>query len=46
VSFGPRIREAHTPREHVYASTVAGTWRVLVTLLEDLAAAGDTSSPA
>lgn len=34
VSLGPRIREAHTPREHVYASTVAGTWTVLVTLLE------------
>jgi dipeptidase D len=37
VSFGPRIREAHTPREHVYASTVTATWRVLLTLLEDLA---------
>ncbi len=36
VSFGPRIREAHTPREHVYASTVTGTWRVLLTLLEEL----------
>ncbi len=46
VSFGPRIREAHTPREHVYASTVAGTWRVLVTLLEDLAAASRGASPA
>jgi dipeptidase D len=40
VSFGPRIREAHTPREHVYASTVTGTWRVLVTLLEELGAGG------
>ena len=39
ISIGPRIREAHTPREHVYASTVAGTWRVLITLLEELAAA-------
>ncbi|HEY4917719.1 MAG TPA: beta-Ala-His dipeptidase [Solirubrobacteraceae bacterium] len=37
VSFGPRIREAHTPREHVYASTVTGTWQVLLTLLEELA---------
>jgi dipeptidase D len=40
VSFGPRVREAHTPREHVYASTVLGTWRVLLTLLGELAAAG------
>lgn len=39
VSFGPRIREAHTPREHVYASTVLGTWKVLLALLEGLAAA-------
>jgi dipeptidase D len=36
VSFGPLIREAHTPREHVYASTVATTWRVLTMLLEEL----------
>jgi dipeptidase D len=40
VSFGPRIREAHTPREHVYASTVTSTWRVLLTLLEELASPG------
>lgn len=37
ISFGPLIREAHTPQEHVYASTVFTTWRVLVMLLEDLA---------
>ncbi|HEX4482569.1 MAG TPA: beta-Ala-His dipeptidase [Solirubrobacteraceae bacterium] len=36
VSFGPLIREAHTPREHVYASTVASTWNVLVSLLDAL----------
>jgi dipeptidase D len=36
VSFGPRIREAHTPREHVYASTVSTTWSVLLTLLRTL----------
>jgi dipeptidase D len=36
VSFGPLIREAHTPREHVYASTVESTWNVLVTLLDAL----------
>jgi dipeptidase D len=46
VSLGPRIREAHTPREHVYASTVATTWDVLVTLLGALAAAGDSLPPA
>ena len=45
VSFGPRIREAHTPREHVYASTVTGTWRVLVTLLEELAATSGAGAP-
>jgi dipeptidase D len=37
ISFGPLIKEAHTPREHVYASTVFTTWQVLVMLLEDLA---------
>jgi dipeptidase D len=36
VSFGPRIREAHTPQEHVYASTVDTTWKVLLALLHDL----------
>ena len=36
VSFGPLIREAHTPQEHVYASTVDATWRVLKGLLDDL----------
>jgi dipeptidase D len=40
VSFGPRIREAHTPREHVYASTVTSTWMVLLALLEELASPG------
>jgi len=37
VSFGPLIREAHTPAEHVYASTVATTWELLVALLGRLA---------
>ncbi len=34
ISFGPLIREAHTPREHVYASTVTDTWHLLLALLE------------
>jgi dipeptidase D len=34
ISFGPLIREAHTPQEHVYAGTVSGTWRLLLALLE------------
>lgn len=33
ISFGPLIKEAHTPQEHVYASTVADTWRLLLALL-------------
>jgi dipeptidase D len=37
VSFGPTILGAHTPTEHVYASTVVTTWRLLTTLLERLA---------
>lgn len=36
ISIGPRIRDAHTPQEHVYASTVEATWRLLVSLLEEL----------
>lgn len=36
VSFGPRIGDAHTPKEHVYASTVESTWQLLVGLLGDL----------
>jgi dipeptidase D len=39
VSFGPKILGAHTPTEHVYASTVVTTWRLLTTLLERLARA-------
>jgi dipeptidase D len=38
VSFGPLIKDAHTPGEHVYASTVTTTWQLLVTLLAELAA--------
>lgn len=37
ISFGPRITSPHTPDEHVDASTVTSTWRVLTTLLERLA---------
>jgi len=33
ISFGPLIREPHTPQEHVYASTVADTWRLLLELV-------------
>lgn len=40
VSFGPLIKGAHTPTEHVYASTVLDTWRVLVTLLANLTTKG------
>lgn len=36
ISFGPRIEGAHTPEEHVYPATVATTWRLLTSLLEDL----------
>lgn len=39
ISFGPRITSPHTPDEHVVASTVTSTWRVLTTLLEGLASA-------
>jgi dipeptidase D len=37
VSFGPLIEGAHTPDEHVYASSVASTYRVLTALLQRLA---------
>jgi dipeptidase D len=36
ISFGPRIRGAHTPEEHVYIPTVEGSWKMLVGLLADL----------
>jgi dipeptidase D len=39
ISFGPLIRGAHTPEEHVYASTVESTWRLLTALIEELAGA-------
>ncbi|MBV9467722.1 MAG: aminoacyl-histidine dipeptidase [Abitibacteriaceae bacterium] len=38
ISFGPTIRGAHTPEEHVYISTVASIWRLLVALLATLSA--------
>lgn len=41
VSFGPRIRGAHTPEEYVEASTVPATWNTLTTLLAALAANGE-----
>ncbi|MGV3722708.1 MAG: beta-Ala-His dipeptidase [Actinomycetota bacterium] len=34
ISFGPLIRGAHTPEEHVYISTVAESWRFLTALLK------------
>lgn len=37
VSFGPLIKGAHTPKEHVYASSVLSTWRLLLALLDSLA---------
>jgi dipeptidase D len=37
ISFGPLIKNAHTPDEHVYAATVASTWALLVRLLDRLA---------
>lgn len=36
VSLGPLIREAHTPQEHLYISTVLSTWKVLLALLGEL----------
>lgn len=39
VSFGPRIRGAHTPEEYVEPETVEETWRVLTALLGRLASA-------
>jgi len=36
ISFGPLIRGAHTPEEHVYVSTVASSWSFLAALLKAL----------
>lgn len=36
ISFGPLIRAAHSPDEHVFISTVEPTWKLLTTLLEAL----------
>lgn len=36
ISFGPLIRGAHSPDEHVFISTVEPTWKLLVTLLAAL----------
>ena len=36
VSFGPLIRGAHTPEEHVYISTVESSWKLLAALLRAL----------
>jgi dipeptidase D len=36
ISFGPLIRGGHTSEEHVYASTVPHTWKLLTALLEAL----------
>jgi dipeptidase D len=37
ISFGPLIRAAHTPREHLGAATVMPMWLLLVQLLNRLA---------
>ncbi len=37
ISFGPTIVGAHTPEEHVHASTVLTTWQLLIKLLDRLA---------
>lgn len=37
ISFGPRITSPHTPDEHVLASTVTSTWKLLIRLLARLA---------
>jgi dipeptidase D len=37
VSFGPTLQGAHTPEEHVDIATVETMWRLLTTLLADLA---------
>jgi dipeptidase D len=39
ISFGPLIRAAHTPREHLDASTVIPMWLLLKNLLQKLAGA-------
>jgi dipeptidase D len=39
ISLGPLIRRAHTPEEHVYASSVLSTWNFLVALLLQMGAA-------
>jgi len=36
VSIGPRIVGAHTPKEHVYASSVLSTWKLLIGSLKAL----------
>jgi dipeptidase D len=36
VSFGPLIRGAHTPEEHVAVSSSEPTWQLLTTLLQSL----------
>lgn len=38
ISFGPRIRGAHTPEEWVEIATVEETWRLLTRLLSSLTA--------
>jgi dipeptidase D len=36
ISFGPLIRGAHSPDEHVVLSTVEPIWKLLTTVLADL----------
>lgn len=41
ISFGPLIRGAHTPSEHLAASTVRPMWLLLLRLLDRLAETGN-----
>ena len=36
VSFGPTMREVHSPNEHLYIDTVGKFWTFLVTLLKNV----------
>ncbi len=46
ISFGPSIRSAHTPSEHLAASTVMPMWLLLLRLLDRLAETGKQSNGA
>jgi dipeptidase D len=46
ISFGPLIRSAHTPSEHLATSTVMPMWLLLLRLLDRLADTGNPSDGA